>query len=33
MAMLRGWIDDPQAVDLRKYDQMVLDAARKQAGR
>ncbi len=32
LVMLRGWIDDPQAVDLRKYDRMVLDAARKQVG-
>jgi len=28
--MLRGWFDDPKAVDLRKYDKMVLDAVEKR---
>ena len=27
--LIRGWIDHPDAVDLRRYDQMVLDAAPK----
>lgn len=29
LVMLRGWFDDERAVDLRKYDQMVLDAVKK----
>lgn len=27
LVMIRGWFDEPEAVDLRKYDQIVLDAA------
>lgn len=27
LVMIRGWFDEPEAVDLRKYDKMVLDAA------
>lgn len=26
--LIRGWFDDPEAVDLRRYDRMVLDAAK-----
>jgi hypothetical protein len=25
---IRAWFNDPEAVDLRKYDQMVIDAAK-----
>jgi len=28
LMIIRGWFNDPGAVDLRKYDQMVIDAAR-----
>jgi hypothetical protein len=28
---IRDWFDDPEAVDLRRYDRMVLDAAQKHA--
>jgi hypothetical protein len=33
LVMLRGWIDDPQAVDLRRYYRMVLEAAKDQKSR
>ena len=29
IVLIRGWIDVPEAVDLRKYDKMVLDAAKE----
>lgn len=29
--VIRGWFNDPQAVDLRRYDKIVLDAADKQS--
>ncbi len=29
LVMLRGWFEDTQAIDLRKYDRMVLDAVKK----
>jgi hypothetical protein len=28
LVLLRGWFSDPEAVDLRKYDQKVLDASK-----
>lgn len=33
LVMLRSWFDGPQAVDLRKYDQMVLDVVKKRNDR
>jgi hypothetical protein len=29
LQIIRGWFDDPEAVDLRKYDRIVLDAAKR----
>jgi hypothetical protein len=32
--VIRGWFDDPEAVDLRRYDRMVLDAIdRRKSGK
>jgi hypothetical protein len=32
--VIRGWFDDAEAVDLRKYDRMVLDAVdRRKSGK
>ena len=28
--VIRAWIDDPDAVDLRRYDQMVIDAVKRR---
>jgi hypothetical protein len=29
LQIIRGWFDDPEAVDLREYDRIVLDAAKR----